>query len=141
MPDLFSIFTEKVNNGECSWHEILSEIEAIKNENTSFDYLTLIRSNRDVDSLNSISVNQVKACIRKEMYENLSKDAKLLAKVLISVMNGDLEKIEKELYHKNKIGKRRIDTVMRKYFSWSVKRVKNAFNELSSYSNELGRME
>jgi len=143
MPDLFSALESKVADGECTWQEILGEIEAIKNEGGTFDYMLFIRLEDDVDSISHHSYNQYQLYARKQMFQKLSKDARKMAKMIVLCMNGHrkLSQLESELAHKEKITKQRIYRVMKKHFLWTMRRVQKAFDELINYCNELGRME
>lgn len=143
MPDLFPVLESKVCNGECSWQEILSEIEAIKSEGSSFDYMLFIRLQDDVESLSHNNLNQYQLYRRKELFQKLSKDARRMAKVIILCTNGHKKfaHMESELFHKEKITKARIYHVMKKYFRWTMRRVEKTFVELTNYCNELRTME
>lgn len=143
MSDLFSTFEVKVCKGECTWQEILSEINAIKNENTIVDYMLFIRLEQDVDGFSNQTFNPYQLYTRKQMFQQLSKDARKMAKVIVLCMNGHrkFSYLESELIYKDKVAKKRIYHVMKKHFHWTVRRVKKAFSELSDYCNELSRME
>lgn len=142
MSDLFSILNQKVQKGECTWQEILSAIEAIKSENTDFDYFVIRRSIKEVDMLHSES-NPYRICLRRQLYEKLSNDAKQTAGLIVSIMNGHFRysSLENDLIHKEKVTKRRAYSVIRKQFRWSMKKIAKIFDELRNYCNELEKLE
>lgn len=142
MTDLFSVFNHKVERGECTWEEILSEINAIKSENTRCDYLLLSRSDIDVEMLND-ETNPYKICKRRQVYALLSNEAKQIAGLIISIANGGFRyaHLENELVYKDKITTKRVYNVVRKKLKWSMKKIEKVFDELRNYCNELNNLE
>jgi hypothetical protein len=144
MANIYQELSNRVEKGELTWQQILDEIQRIKVETevcrqiANLEALVRFNTSTDVDTLyNSNDTHNY--LHRKECWRKLSQDSKKVARIVLTASQRDwrANRFGQELYHKDKITRRRIDAVMRRYYKWSIRRVRKAFNELSQYCRDI----
>jgi len=140
--DLFSQISHMVESGQINWEDVLKEIENIKRQYRKPVIYHIHRSNIELDALSS-PFNQHSIFFRRELFSNLSFDVKLIVRIVLNASERDFRsnRYGHRLFHKGKITKKRVFSVMKEYYAWKWRRIKKAAEELKEYCRQLNSLD
>jgi len=140
--DLFSQISHMVESRQINWEDVLKEIENIKRQYRKPAIYHMHRSHIELDALPS-SFNQHHIFFRRELFSSLSPDAKSIVRIILNASENDFRsnRYGHRLFHKGKITKNRVFSVMREHYAWKWKRIKKAAEELKEYCRQLNSLD